>query len=1244
MESLDRELELRAHIHSLLSQYALAHLATDHLLWTEDVVTEALSKCLHTIPATDSTAVALPIDPFELLNRRWGIANLDPYEEIWKVSGMQVVQYLKQHLSNKPGQASIADRQWEDNEDEDDVCEALALVRPMSPILTARARRETPALGKGKHGAKIPQSNKQISQILPIAKVNDGVPNEPEVTMADALALKLHIDTETHREVTTLIKAVPTLAKSSQITPSRFVEEFLRAETPPPDFPELEPLPVFSRRDRLGRDADKGLPIPGGADPSLIPATMSHLVTSVLSSVPMQDEEEEDMAEEHLVIVNGWQSYRSSSPLSAGTPSLGGSSSAVDELFMPSSPHPELFDAEELFMEDYLMPRSERIGGIVAKKSLPPQDKLSDYLSALKRPPSNHSPRILRSPKSQPSSPRTTISSSVLGHPPSILPDIIPQLNDASGPNSDDTITYAVRTVELACGNLLGSEDLAHLILSEKLDEKDGLLMDVPALRPPNDHATRDLFLPTQLTDLLAPVKCSSRRAKANVAIPLERKPAIASLKKAKGLQPLQIELSWIPFKYGRTVPTDEEVADVQNDPCPQLVKGIDMAQDEIVLQLTAFLDDSMAFKFGSQPVQLDELPSAVAWLGEDEDKEDPELPCRDFEEDQALVLTRRDRRRLAGLPMPSQVSDCDDAEDGALSSAHEEPAPKEEVIEDAQDENNRPTKRVRFSEAVQVDSLTGSSCWPLSDSTEAWTVDDSGVFLEDIDRMDSGQSRPAFAQLAYGAEGFDEPDTHCDIFPDVHAVHFGDYYYFDHELDPSVLGFPIYQQPGSPLLSSPSPDCVSPTGPGTLEAAGPLESGSPAHDGRSLFSSVLSGNTAVQDLGTPGMTSGEPSHQQAINLGPAPLQNTEDRVLGVVTKPLTLSARASLSQFLALCGKADRAHPDDLFLPSSPTHGVSISELPETVKQATSPAAHRTTEVPLQLIDDRTWLLPQNRIPPNALHTYMASVELIQKRALTRFLSAHCAAELIERESLGPCPDLQLILDCDTAVIFAPVESLPGRGDALTASLAELSWRFSSLLVLFQCYPSAWSYRSDKDFADKATANVWSPPVVNAVRKLRRNLGIAEGTQAKRVATTIEYAFATSVEATAAFVRMYGDAAANRAPAATQVLWEDRTWLAHEERDGEYDLAGVSGMNLFAASLLLSHTTLEDFLEMDADRRLMDYGQLVGVERIAQFNAEMTRRIEAMQLPPSSPINGDASSSSNTIPYVEDSDLGYIQ
>lgn len=66
------------------------------------------------IPTTDSTAVALPIDPFELLSHRWKLQKLDPYEERWKVGDQDAVGYLKTQVSAIRGRPSVveSDRHW----------------------------------------------------------------------------------------------------------------------------------------------------------------------------------------------------------------------------------------------------------------------------------------------------------------------------------------------------------------------------------------------------------------------------------------------------------------------------------------------------------------------------------------------------------------------------------------------------------------------------------------------------------------------------------------------------------------------------------------------------------------------------------------------------------------------------------------------------------------------------------------------------------------------------------------------------------------------------------------------------------------------------------------------------------------------------------------------------------------------------------------------------------------------------
>ncbi|KAI8995275.1 hypothetical protein BD414DRAFT_410707 [Trametes punicea] len=1027
----------------------------------------------------------------------------------------------------------------------------------MSPILSSSAMRETPQVGKGMYSMNTPQSMKDLLQIFSIKKAKEEIVKDPAIDVDDALANKLPMDTETLRDVLALLKAIPLLAKVTEKTRPHF-DEFLRDDSPPPNLPELDILPIFPRSEHPGLG-------PEHKESAKPPQTMSQLPISLLTTVQMGEDDEEDLADEHLVVVNGWQAYRSSSPSCHGTPSLADSSSEIDELFMPSSPASGLFHPDRFLMEEYQLPKCERIGGARHKRPLPVQE------------------------------------------------------------SSDDSIGFAIKTVERACGDNVSSEDPACLILQEKLEEKDGLLMDVPVMRSPNEHSNSDVVLPTRLADLLAPSKSQIDKDGVEQANPSEASRFPGCLKRAKGLQPLQIELSWIPFKYGRTVPTDEEVADVQNDPCPQLAKSIDLTQEVIVSQLSALLDKSMAF--GSQPVNSGAVPSTLAWSS-DGGNDETEADLFHLREEHVLILPRRDRRRLACLSellqspevVGEDLSPC--SGDGIVKTREHNPGSGDMG-------RGRPPKRVRFHQS----ELDESSNVSLSD-----TVDDSGVFIavEGSARpTDFGQST---CQVAKGPEEFERQRTDGDLLTDIRPMHPRDYYWhLDHVSETVILDTSHQREEANFILPS---SCASPafhtsvTRDGSVRAADPclLEAG--YHDRRShlpLTCPLAASPNRASVVGSVGAA------QNCTALGSEKTKDADYRPLTMDDKLSALSVRRSLAHFLAFCGKASLSESSHSLQSSLPRPDKSSPPYPEhDIRHTLS----RPKGAPPELIDDRTLRLPGGYVRPNILHIYMASMDLIQRRALVRTLASSYAVELVERERLSlRSQDLHLILDCDTAVFFASVEALPIRGDALVASLTESSWRFNRLLLVFECYPSSWSYKGDKDLTDREIANVWSSPVVKAVKKLRRDLSIAEGVEAKPLATTIEYAFANTVEEAAAFTRLFGDLVQARADV-PKSTWEEREWLTHDERDGEFDLSGVQGMNLFAASLLLSHTTLEDFLEMSSHERVLQYGQLVGMDRITQFNIYMTRRLEAIQLPPSSPVNWDISSSSDTIPHDGDIDI----
>ena len=438
--------------------------------------------------------------------------------------------------------------------------------------------------------------------------------------------------------------------------------------------------------------------------------------------------------------------------------------------------------------------------------------------------------------------------------------------------------------------------------------------------------------------------------------------------------------------------------------------------------------------------------------------------------------------------------------------------------------------------------------------------MDDSGVFLCNDQSATLGSQRQTFGQLASDAEGFDGSTTDGNVFFDMDMIHYGDYP-FDRSIEPPYIQHSNGQTElvaGRGLPSSPSPsDHYDPTvNMLVFEGAGSIAAASPMHQG-----SARDRRTSLSPLPVLTATSGLPAAISRANASERP--PTAGSELTSMTRsegpPIhglsALSVRQSLADFLSFCGKADLADSGGLpMMSSSPSAAVQQS----TATELETGLSSVRQEMPPELINARTVPLPDEFTTPGNQHVYMASMGLIQKRALVRALSSLCTVDLVEREHLASgSEDLQLILDCDTAVLFVPVETLSTRVDVLTASLTRLSWRFARLLIVLECYPSSCNYRIDRENSDKPRASVWSPPVVKAVKKLRRDVGIAEGVQTKRIATVVEYAFAHTVEEAAALVRLYGDAAATTAECA-EIVWGNRSWLTHDERDVRVNIAVI--------------------------------------------------------------------------------------
>ncbi len=191
----------------------------------------------------------------------------------------------------------------------------------MSPILSARARRETPHPEKGASAAKLPQSNKQMLEHYVVCQAQEIVPEETVVNTEEVLYVTAHVcgvcvthstmssgnklpmDAETHKGVIMLMKTIPILANTARPSATHHFDDFLRSSSPPLDLLELEVLPLFPRSAPLG-------PRSGSiSSPTVALDAMAQVSERLISKVGMREEDEEDLAEEHLVAVDGWRAY-----------------------------------------------------------------------------------------------------------------------------------------------------------------------------------------------------------------------------------------------------------------------------------------------------------------------------------------------------------------------------------------------------------------------------------------------------------------------------------------------------------------------------------------------------------------------------------------------------------------------------------------------------------------------------------------------------------------------------------------------------------------------------------------------------------------------------------------------------------------------------------------------------------------------------------------------------------------------
>jgi len=210
---------------------------------------------------------------------------------------------------------------------------------------------------------------------------------------------------------------------------------------------------------------------------------------------------------------------------------------------------------------------------------------------------------------------------------------------------------------------------------------------------------------------------------------------------------------------------------------------------------------------------------------------------------------------------------------------------------------------------------------------------------------------------------------------------------------------------------------------------------------------------------------------------------------------------------------------------------------------------------IPLD-IRSESIVLPSDWNVPTEAHHYVASLSLLQRRALVQCMQEDCNILLTEiSDSTGP----ELIIDSHSAVIsFTLSEVVPSNVAKLAAFIVNLAYSFSRILVVLESYPRSRANDSLEKNRRRQSGylRMMTETVASACTRLKRNVAIRIGTIGADVdaednngfeigEVSVDYVLADSVEETARLVRVFADSAeASVSEWERKKLWGPRPWL----------------------------------------------------------------------------------------------------
>ncbi|TFY82439.1 hypothetical protein EWM64_g1574 [Hericium alpestre] len=858
-------------------------------------------------------------------------------------------------------------------------------------------------------------------------------------------------------------------------------------------------------------------------------ASMSDLLST--AAMIKVDDDEDDVEDQHTIVVNGWQAIEMLS--SPATPSLGDGSSEIDELLLesPEPRHVPINKLAQLKLDEVVMPRSTSIGGIREKPPyLGDGNSLFDFVSPFIQ--RFDEPSIVTSPKSQLCSPQMA-ALSLLGEPPTVVDGQRSQRSTSpKWPDSSDDLLQDLRLL-----HGIVTVDPLDLIAREQLvdDENDNIgLMEVTRPPEPTEHGPNP-FMPNIMSDLIAPQVAPKRASAAQNQV-------FSFMKKVKGAKDLTLQLSWRPFKFDDIVPTDVELAQVAS-----------LAEPDVVDDSFAHLQELLATDESAHDIDLEEqrmlhyMTRSPFQIPKNLTQNLLDSLC-----DTRMILTRNERRRSAKL-RGDELSEPSASSDELLGAQSDDDALEREDRDNKRmklggTESRSPDPNAECSTAVSHKSgLCVAAMKPL-DPHDAYDFDDA--------EMVPIAWAPSYVQAAAVVD-----EEHL-------AMH----------------------SPGYPLSLE---DYLDDNAPADTFVPLSLDSqiSYPAFSQIARSNHVTPGRDYLDDSMSTLPDSSVPNYTNVSLSVPPPSPKVRRRELW---RPQDSDL---LGRYLAL--------RSEKLWTGSPEPSPTIPSLEDLSVEAPQETSEDPYGIPEQLIDHNTLTSPDTGPRPFSIHTYLASVEMIQKRSLIRHLSSRdCSVRLVERETRGGA---DLILDPDTAVVYFSLFSLPSQSGELQLRLEALSWCFRHICIIFGTYPASQDLSVDS--TDGLAPCPFSPPIIKAVKKFKRDLGIAEAFNSKSAESTIYFAFALSVEEAARYARLFGDKAEQLSELQ---VWDDRQWLGEEELEDEKNLAIAEGMNTFTAAAILHHVSLDDFLAMTPDQRL-EFGCLVGEQRIAILNDAISRRSEVI-------------------------------